>query len=123
MSRSTSPSRSVSAARLPDPDHPFRVEAVGGLARHEDGQVPEECGDDAQALAHAGGKGSDAAVCDGGETGVLEGLVHAAGRDAVADGEEAQVAEDAAVHLPGPPDNKSCTRTRREVSALGRVSR
>lgn len=74
-----------------DPDDAFGVEAVGRLVEHHDLRVAEECGGDAEALAHAQRERPDPACGDGRDAGELQDLVDPAYRNAVGGGKSAEV--------------------------------
>lgn len=82
----------ISAAEQPAyPQHSFGVQTVQRLVEQEHRRVAEEGTGDAEALLHPQREPSDAAPRRFGRPDVLEDLVHAGERDAVAAGQGRQV--------------------------------
>ncbi|GAA4584906.1 hypothetical protein GCM10023194_26030 [Planotetraspora phitsanulokensis] len=87
-------SRISSAARTPS--HAVRIEAVDGFVEHQHLGVAQQCGRDAEALAHPQGQGSDAPARRVRQPDRLQDLRHAAARDPVAACQRRQVGVPAA---------------------------
>ena len=79
------------AHKISHPQHPVGVEAVDRLIEHEHLGVANECGGDAQPLAHAERETTDALVRYARKPRHLEHRVDATVRDAVGCGERPQV--------------------------------
>lgn len=79
------------AHQFADPDDAFGVQSVGRFVEHHDLRVAEECGCDAEALAHAQRERLDPAPGDGRDPGELHDLVDPPHRDAVGGGKDAEV--------------------------------
>ncbi len=71
--------------------HTGRVQAVGGLVEDQDARVAEQCGGEAEPLAHAQREAADAASSRRGQIDLREHRVHPGGWDAAREGEHAQV--------------------------------
>ncbi|GHF69985.1 hypothetical protein GCM10010504_42900 [Streptomyces griseus] len=76
-----------------DPQHALRVQAVDRLVEDDGGGVAEECGGDAEPLAHAEREALDPSAGGVGQPGEVDDLLDAAARDAVGVGEGDEVVE------------------------------
>src|SRR5262249_39618770 len=108
-----------------DPADAFGVEAVDGFVEDEGGGVAEQCGGDAEALAHAEGEAAGAFAGDVGEADGVDDVVDAAAGDAVGlgEGEEVFVGGAAGVDCSGFEQGADFGHGCGEVSVVAAVDR
>lgn len=79
------------AEQFAQPCHPGRVQPVGRLIQYQHGRVAEQRGGQGEALAHALGVATGAAVSRGGQLDEVQYLVDALRGDARSSGDDAEM--------------------------------